>query len=265
MANLVSFGVLVLVLSLLAVAAPLAVLGQGSNSSQGAACLDKDGDGLVGIAELFDVIDAYFDQTPWSEMCPAPEPDTTPTPEPTPTATPTPTPTPTPDPVDLATTDTANLWISLSQEPDLADYLRVWADTAFDVEALELSIYVDGTLYCNTSTMYADEGWYEMGCGFDEKLHTDVDGVSVQTSDYPDVLEDLRCGRNYRSIADETIFACVWRSTPVVDPLAMYDDNDDGRITCAEAQAHGIAPVHRGHPAYPYMDDADNDGVVCES
>ena len=48
------------------------------------------------------------------------------------------------------------------------------------------------------------------------------------------------------------------------DALAMYDDNRNGRITCAEARAHGIAPVHRGHPAYQYMRDADGDGVVCE-
>ena len=42
----------------------------------------------------------------------------------------------------------------------------------------------------------------------------------------------------------------------------MYDDNGNGRITCAEARAHGIAPVHREHPAYEYMRDADGDGVV---
>ncbi|MCY4583483.1 MAG: excalibur calcium-binding domain-containing protein, partial [Chloroflexi bacterium] len=48
------------------------------------------------------------------------------------------------------------------------------------------------------------------------------------------------------------------------DALRRYDDNGNGRITCAEARAHGIAPVPRGHPAYPYMDDRDNDGVVCE-
>ena len=49
-----------------------------------------------------------------------------------------------------------------------------------------------------------------------------------------------------------------------VDALAMWDDNGNGRITCAEARSHGIAPVHRGHPAYEYMDDRDNDGTVCE-
>ena len=51
---------------------------------------------------------------------------------------------------------------------------------------------------------------------------------------------------------------------PAVDALAMYDDNGNGRITCAEARNHGIAPVHRGHPAYEYMNDRDGDGVVCE-
>ena len=49
-----------------------------------------------------------------------------------------------------------------------------------------------------------------------------------------------------------------------VDALALYDDNGNGRITCAEARKHGIAPVERGHPAYRYMRDADSDGVVCE-
>lgn len=46
--------------------------------------------------------------------------------------------------------------------------------------------------------------------------------------------------------------------------LEMYDDNGNGRITCAEARNHGIAPTRRGHPAYEHMNDADNDGVVCE-
>ena len=46
--------------------------------------------------------------------------------------------------------------------------------------------------------------------------------------------------------------------------LELYDDNGNGRITCAEARKHGIAPVHRGHPAYEFMRDGDGDGVVCE-
>ena len=53
-------------------------------------------------------------------------------------------------------------------------------------------------------------------------------------------------------------------SSSAVDALARWDDNGNGRITCAEARRHGIAPVPRGHPAYPYMHDADGDGLVCE-
>ena len=52
--------------------------------------------------------------------------------------------------------------------------------------------------------------------------------------------------------------------TQDIDALSMYDDNGNGRITCAEARAHGIAPVRRGHPAYEYMNDRDGDGMVCE-
>ena len=47
--------------------------------------------------------------------------------------------------------------------------------------------------------------------------------------------------------------------------IAEWDDNRNGRISCAEARAHGIAPVKQSHPAYPFMRDGDGDGVVCES
>jgi len=50
----------------------------------------------------------------------------------------------------------------------------------------------------------------------------------------------------------------------VGNPLDLWDDNGNGRITCAEAERHGIAPVRRGHPAYVYMRDGDGDGWVCE-
>ena len=48
------------------------------------------------------------------------------------------------------------------------------------------------------------------------------------------------------------------------DALALYDDNGNGTITCAEARRHRIAPVPRSPPAYRYMLDGDGDGVVCE-
>ena len=54
------------------------------------------------------------------------------------------------------------------------------------------------------------------------------------------------------------------KPTGNIDALSLWDDNRNGRITCAEARRHGIAPVQRSHPAYPYMRDGDGDGVVCE-
>ena len=48
------------------------------------------------------------------------------------------------------------------------------------------------------------------------------------------------------------------------DARSRWDTNGNGRITCKEARQHGIAPVHREHPAYRYMRDGDGDGVVCE-
>lgn len=49
-----------------------------------------------------------------------------------------------------------------------------------------------------------------------------------------------------------------------IEALRLWDDNRNGRITCREARRHGIAPVPRSHPAYPFMHDGDGDGVVCE-
>ena len=51
----------------------------------------------------------------------------------------------------------------------------------------------------------------------------------------------------------------------VSEAIAAWDDDGNGRVSCAEARAHGIAPVTRDHPAYPFMRDGDGDGVVCES
>ena len=86
-----------------------------------------------------------------------------------------------------------------------------------------------------------------------------------------DVLEGILTG-----CASTSMDVYDFRPAPVAPPapipsgegsdsaLQRYDDNGNGRITCAEARGHGIAPVYAGHPAYVYMDDRDGDGVVCE-
>ena len=56
----------------------------------------------------------------------------------------------------------------------------------------------------------------------------------------------------------------LWGVPPSAPVAIEWDDNGNGRVSCAEARAHGIAPVRSGDPAYPYMRDADGDGVICE-
>ena len=73
-----------------------------------------------------------------------------------------------------------------------------------------------------------------------------------------------------RILSDCTSTDMIFTDLQAIEPtviavaLRLYDDNRNGRITCAEARRHGIAPVPRDHPAYPYMRDGDGDGVVCE-
>ena len=47
-----------------------------------------------------------------------------------------------------------------------------------------------------------------------------------------------------------------------IDAPCMYDDNGNSQVNWVKAQAHSIAPVRRGHPAYEYMNDRD--GLACE-
>ena len=58
----------------------------GSGSNLG--CVDSNGNGVIDVAELFDVIDAYFGRTPLSTPEPPPTPLPTATPLPTPTVVP---------------------------------------------------------------------------------------------------------------------------------------------------------------------------------
>ena len=65
-------------------------------------------------------------------------------------------------------------------------------------------------------------------------------------------------------VADAPITEPTPTTSSSENALELWDDNGNGRITCAEARRHGIAPVRRGHPAYEFMRDADGDGIVCE-
>lgn len=50
-----------------------------------------------------------------------------------------------------------------------------------------------------------------------------------------------------------------------VDALkAVLDSCESIEMIFFPKTAHGIAPVRREHAAYDFMDDRDNNGVVCE-
>ena len=74
------------------------------------------------------------------------------------------------------------------------------------------------------------------------------------------------CGSTAMIVTTPRVTAAARRNEAPAssDALRFYDDNGNGHITCKEARRHGIAPVPRGHPAYPFMRDGDGDGVVCE-
>ena len=109
-----------------------------------------------------------------------------------------------PTPVDLSATESANLWVLLSN----GDYgLVVYADPVFDVDEYALSVFVDGIDYCNTRPIYADEGVRELGCASLEYGHTAVTQVSAQVRG----LGGLRCEKNVQSQPHATAFACAWR------------------------------------------------------
>ena len=93
-----------------------------------------------------------------------------------------------------------------------------------------------------------------------ELVEVVVHDIRPEMDDMAEVTGDVAAWLD--SVRVETQSAQSTGST--IDALGRWDDNRNGRITCAEAHRHGIAPVTRGHPAYRYIRDGDRDGVVCE-
>ncbi len=166
----------------------------------------------------------------------ASEPPPTSTPAPTeipvPTATPEPTPIPTPVPATRATDRGAVVDV---------EALRQALPDAF--ESVDLSNLGD----------VADEIAGQV-CAL-------VAGEYAPTLTVDDFTDDLRLKVGLVAFCETREIAM--ESTPA-SALERYDDNGNGRISCAEAREHGITPVYRGDLAYEYMDDRDDDGVVCE-
>ena len=130
----------VIVLSLVAFGA-ISIGAVSADSGSNLGCVDSNGNGVIDVSELFDVIDAYFDGTPVSppEPTPPPTPSGTPTPTPTPTASPTPTPTATPMPAIGSRGNPVPLGTSLEVRNSDTDHWEVTVlETTPDAAALVL-------------------------------------------------------------------------------------------------------------------------------
>ncbi len=173
---------------------------------------------------------------------PPPTPTPTPTETPVPTATPEPTPTPTlaPTPTPIPTPIPATRVTDAGAVVDVEALSEALAD-AF--ESVDLSNLGD----------VADEIALQV-CAL-------VAGEYAPTLTVDDFTDDLRLKVGLVAFCETREIAM--ESTPA-SALDRYDDNGNGRISCAEASGHGITPVYRGDPAYEYMDDRDDDGVICE-
>ena len=119
---------------------------------------------------------------------------------------PAPTPAPTPPRSDLATTDWANLWVYIFDNPTDPGYLAVEVYPYFDTDPLMFDVFVDGTEYCNPGPIYAD-GRYTMGCFHEQGDHAAVQQVSARIYRGG----SLDCARNIQSNARQSVFACRWR------------------------------------------------------
>ena len=94
---------------------------------------------------------------------------------------------------------------------------------------------------------------------FDEQIDVRDPGCGQD----PPPLPPLPPERNANK-PPEGYWQCPLNSKPIPKKFSRYDDNRNGWVSCAEAERHGLTPVRRGDPAYPWMRDADEDGIVCE-
>ena len=250
-------------------------------------CVDGNGNGIVDIGELFDVIDVYFDRTPIEPAASSFGPGTLRVGEDIAPG------------VYAGRAGTGILdscyWARLKGASGELDDI-IANDNArgqFYVEVLETDAYFK--VNCEVTSLAdwpvpsprltsLDPGMYIVGRDIDAGTYRGEAGEGILESCYwarlsgvtgtlDDILANDNANGQFFVEVDTTDYALNTRcglhltdeeQEEEVDALAMYDDNGDGRITCAEARRHGIAPVYRGDPAYPYMDDADGDGVVCE-
>ena len=157
----------------------------------------QDPDGNEGFI-LAEYLITY--QTPTPAPTSAPRPRNTPVP----TSTPAPKNTPTPK-LTLAEAERAVLWISLSNDSYLG-VLEVFAQPSFEIPSFELSVFVEGTEFCNFNALYPDEPPLQLDCGFEQWTHESIQNVNARTAN-----ARFRCVKHVTSTNQRSLFACERR------------------------------------------------------
>ena len=107
--------------------------------------------------------------------------------------------------VSLSEVERAVLWIVLSNDSYLG-ILEVFAQPSFEVPSLELSVFVEGTEFCNFNALYPDEQPLQLDCGFEQWAHESIQNVNARTDD-----ARFRCVKHVTSTNQRSVFACEER------------------------------------------------------
>lgn len=152
---------------------------------------------------------------------------------------------------DLSNTVLANLWLRLWEEQDFSGnhHIEVSAAPYFDVDAYRLDVIVRSGRYsadyCNTSDLFAGEGYTQMGCSPLNARLADVTGVSANAEMYTD--GGLRCARHSGSTIEELRYACVWRTLLRSESTQQHVDRKGTNETVVPSQ-QDISPRGQAGP-----------------
>ena len=194
----------------------------------------------------------------------------TPSPEPSPTAAPTVTPAPLPSPTAAPALTTGWRGLTVADEERCSPYHTDNSATRrrFSSDLLNLTLAAPSVNRHQKVAKDAAEWLPDLNrCWFADRVVRvrQKYGLTIDRRE-AEALDSVLsgCTSVEMVVTDASIAVTTPTASSSGNALELWDDNGNGRITCAEARKHGIAPVRRGHPAYEYMHDGDGDGIVCE-
>ena len=167
----------------------------------------------------------------------------------------------------------SNVLLTYFVDPDDGETIQVWetltgnVDQLLDSDTFLLGLEEGESVAIFVESVSIDTSVAVEFPGFPETIAFDDDGAGgTFGTDSVLFYRALQAG-SYVIIVSDATSASVGGyllSVEAIDALEYWDVNGDARITCDEARTNNIAPVTLTHPAYEYMDDGDNDGVVCD-